>query len=49
VAAALAKGLQTIAVAQIRPEITIVERLESLAAIRDLLAAGRATENTSPM
>jgi hypothetical protein len=48
VAAALAKGLQTIAGAQIRPEITIIERLESLAAIHDLLAAGRATENTSP-
>jgi NADPH:quinone reductase len=41
VASALAKGLQMIAAAQIQPEITIVEPLESVAAIHDLLAAGR--------
>jgi NADPH:quinone reductase len=41
VAAALAKGLQMIAAAQIRPEITLVGPLESVAAIHDLLAAGR--------
>jgi NADPH:quinone reductase len=41
VAGALAKGLEMIAVAQIRPELTIVESLESVAAIHDLLAAGR--------
>jgi NADPH:quinone reductase len=40
VAGALAKGLQMIAAAQIRPEITIVEPLESVAAIHDLLAVG---------
>ena len=41
VASALAKGLEMIAAAQIRPELTIVEPLESVAAIHDLLAAGR--------
>jgi NADPH:quinone reductase len=41
VASALAKGLEMIAAAQIRPEVTIVEPLESVAAIHDLLAAGR--------
>jgi hypothetical protein len=30
-----------IAAAQIRPELTIVESLDSVAAIHDLLAAGR--------
>ena len=40
VASALAKGLEMIAAAQIRPELTIVEPLESVAAIHDLLAAG---------
>jgi hypothetical protein len=43
VAAALATGLEMIAAAQIRPEVTIVEPLESVASIRDLLAAGRGT------
>jgi NADPH:quinone reductase len=38
---ALAKGLKMIAAAQIRPELTIFESLESVAAIHDLLAAGR--------
>jgi len=41
VASALAKGLEMIAAARIRPEVTIVESLESVAAIHDLLAAGR--------
>jgi len=41
VAAALATGLEMIAAAQIRPELTIVEPLESVASIHDLLAAGR--------
>jgi len=41
VASALAKGLEMIAAARIRPEVTIVEPLESVAAIHDLLAAGR--------
>jgi len=41
VAAALAAGLEMIAAAQIRPELTIVEPLESVASIHDLLAAGR--------
>jgi NADPH:quinone reductase len=41
VAAALAKGLEMIAAAQIRPELTIVESLGSVAGIHDLLAAGR--------
>ena len=40
VAGALATGLEMIAAAQIRPELTIVEPLESVAAIHDLLAAG---------
>jgi NADPH:quinone reductase len=39
-AGALAKGLDMIA-AQIRPELTIAGPLESVAAIHDLLAAGR--------
>ena len=41
VASALARGLEMIAAAQIRPELTMVESLESVAAIHDLLAAGR--------
>jgi len=41
VVSALAKGLEMIAAAQIRPELTIVEPLGSVAAIHDLLAAGR--------
>ena len=41
VASALATGLEMIAAAQIRPDLTIVEPLESVAAIHDLLAAGR--------
>jgi len=41
VASALAKGLEMIAAAQIRSEVTIVESLGSVAAIHDLLAAGR--------
>jgi NADPH:quinone reductase len=41
VASALAKGLEMIAAGQIRLELTIVEPLESVAAIHDLLAAGR--------
>jgi NADPH2:quinone reductase len=41
VAAALAAGLEMIAAAQIRPELTIVEPLESVASVHDLLAAGR--------
>jgi NADPH:quinone reductase len=41
VASALAKGLEMIAAGQIRPQLTIVESLESVAAIHDLLAAGR--------
>jgi NADPH2:quinone reductase len=41
VASALAKGLDMIAAAQIRPELTIAGPLESVAAIHDLLAAGR--------
>jgi NADPH2:quinone reductase len=41
VASALAKGLEMIAAAQIRPELIIVESLGSVAAIHDLLAAGR--------
>jgi len=41
VAVALATGLEMIAAAQIRPEVTVVEPLESVAAIHDLLAAGR--------
>jgi NADPH2:quinone reductase len=40
VAAALATGLKMIAAAQIRPDVTIVEALESVAATHDLLAAG---------
>ena len=40
VASALAKGLEMIAAGQVRPEVTIVEPLESVAAIHDLLAAG---------
>ena len=42
-ASALAKGLQMIAAAQIRPELTIAGPLGSVAAIHDLLAAGRGT------
>jgi NADPH:quinone reductase len=41
VASALAKGLEMIAAAQIRLGLTVVEPLESVAAIHDLLAAGR--------
>ena len=41
VAGALATGLEMIAAGQIRPELTIVEPLQSVAAIHDLLAAGR--------
>ena len=41
VASALAEGLEMIAAAQIRPELTIIEPLESVAAIHDLLAVGR--------
>lgn len=41
VASALAKGLEMIAAAQVRPELTIAESLQSVAAIHDLLAAGR--------
>jgi len=41
VAAALATGLRMIAAAQIRPEVTIVEPLESVASIHDLLTAGQ--------
>ena len=41
VASALAKGLEMIAAAQIRPELTIIKPLESVAAIHDLLATGR--------
>jgi NADPH:quinone reductase len=41
VASALARGLEMIAAAQIRPELTIVEPLDSVVAIHDLLAAGR--------
>jgi NADPH:quinone reductase len=40
VANALAQGLEMIAAAQIRPDLTIIEPLESVAAIHDLLAAG---------
>lgn len=43
VAGALAKGLEMIAAAQIRPELTIAGPLGSVAAIHDLLAAGRGT------
>ena len=41
VATAPAKGLEMIAATQIRPELTIVEQFQSVAAIHDLLAAGR--------
>ena len=41
VASALAKGLEMIAAAQIRPEVTIAGPLTAVAAIHDLLAAGR--------
>jgi NADPH2:quinone reductase len=41
VASALAKGLEMIAAARIRPELTVVEPLGSVAAIHDMLAAGR--------
>jgi NADPH:quinone reductase len=41
VASALARGLEMIAAARIRPELTIVEPLDSVAAIHDLLAEGR--------
>jgi hypothetical protein len=37
----MAKGLEMIASAQIRPDVTIVEPLESAAAVHDLLAAGQ--------
>jgi len=43
VARALAAGLEMIAAAQIRPELTIAGPLDSVAAIHDLLAAGRGT------
>ena len=43
VASALAKGLEMIAAGQIRPELTIGGPLGSVAAIHDLLAAGRGT------
>ena len=43
VARALATGLEMMAAAQIRPELTMVEPLDSVAAIHDLLAAGRGT------
>ena len=48
VASALARGLEMIAAAQIRPEPTIVEPLASVAAIHDLLAAGRGTGKYVP-
>jgi NADPH:quinone reductase len=40
VASALARGLEMIAAAQIRPEVTIAGPLDSVAAIHDLLADG---------
>jgi NADPH2:quinone reductase len=41
VAAALRTGLSMIAAGQIRPDVTIVESLDSVATIHDLLAAGQ--------
>jgi NADPH:quinone reductase len=41
VAEALAHGLEMIAAGQIRPQLTAMETLESVAAIHDLLAAGQ--------
>lgn len=41
VADALAQGLKMIAAAQIRPQLTVIEPLGSVAATHDLLAAGR--------
>jgi NADPH2:quinone reductase len=41
VAAALVQGLEMIAAGQIRPEVTVVESLDSVAAVHDLLATGQ--------